>query len=425
MFYETLIIIMKKNIWLWALAGLFMVSCSSNDDEPNIEKPVTEDDWEGPNGQVVIQLGGGESTATANTTVTRTPITKDTFIGTEVGVFALATTPGADTPATDWSRPEGALLSNVQGAISTLSDNEGSEENTNKISLYKDGASGAVYYYPMDNKYDYTFYGYAPFQETATVTASQAIVQFDDFDGSQDIMWNRAAAPPIPEGSIYIDEDTDEKNSTVITGYKAKYIRQLKYNHDIITKHSKDDGNDYKWVPNIEFNHLLTQFTFQVVAAKKQSTEDKENVKKMRVKDIKIKNHGSKATLNIISGVLTWTGSEDIKMLEIESDKIATESFLPSTDTNGGDKVGYLMAKPTDGTTPLELEVTIEAPTATSGTAIPAAQTVPVFINTTGGFKPGVIYNVQIGIYAMQEVQADATLTEWEEFGGSIEAPVE
>lgn len=423
MFYETLIIIMKKNIWLWALAGLFMVSCSSNDDEPNIEKPVTEDDWEGPNGQVVIQLGGGESTATANTTVTRIPITEDTFIDTEVGVFALATTPGADTPATDWST-EGALLSNVQGIISEQTNPEGSETGAKKISLYKNGAPGAVYYYPMDNKYDYTFYGYAPFQETATVTASQATVQFNDFDGSQDIMWNKAAAPQIPERSIYIDEDTDEKNSTVITGYKAKYIRQLKYNHDIITKHSKDDGNDYKWVPNIEFNHLLTQFTFQVVAAKKQSTEDKENVKKMKVKDIKIKNHGSKATLDIISGVLTWTGSEDITMLKKGSNDIATEGSNPSTDPDGGETVGYLMAKPTDGTTPLELEVTIEAPTA-SGTAIPTEQTVPVFINTTGGFKPGVIYNVQIGIYAMQEVQADATLTEWEEFGDSIEAPVE
>lgn len=423
MFYETLIIIMKKNIWLWALAGLFMVSCSSNDDEPNIEKPVTEDDWEGPNGQVVIQLGGGESTATANTTVTRAPITENTFIGTNVGVFALATTPNADTPATDWSTPEGALLSNVQGTISAQTNTEGSETGAKKISLHKDGASGAVYYYPMDNKYDYTFYGYAPFQENATVTASQATVQFS-FDGSQDIMWNKAVAPQIPEGSIYIDEDTNEKNSTVITGYKAKYIRQLKYNHDIIINHSKQ-GEDYKWVPNIEFSHLLTQFTFQVVAAKKQSEADKEKVQNMRVKDIKIKNHGSKATLNIISGVLTWTGSEEIKMLEIDSDKIATESFPPSTDTNGGDKVGYLMAKPTDGTTPLELEVTIEAPTATSGTAIPATQTVPVFINTEGGFKRGIIYNVQIGIYAMQEVQADATLTEWEEFGGSIEAPVE
>lgn len=425
MFYETLIIIMKKNIWLWALAGLFMVSCSSNDDEPNIEKPVTEDDWEGPNGQVVIQLGGGESTATANTTVTRTPITEETFIGTDVGVFALATTLDADTPATDWSTTEGALLSNVQGSISEQTNTEGSETGAKKISLYKNGASGAVYYYPMDNKYDYTFYGYAPFQENATVTASQATVQFNDFNGSQDIMWNKAAAPQIQEGSIYINEDTDEKNSTVITGYKAKYIRQLKYNHDIITKQSKDDGKDYTWVPNIKFNHLLTQFTFQVVAAKKQSEADKEKVKDMKVKDIKIKNHGRIATLDIISGTLTWTGSEDIAMLENDIDEAANKSFTPSNETDGGKKVGYLMAKPTDGTTPLELEVTIEAPTATSGTAIPTEQTVPVFINTTGGFKPGVIYNVQIGIYAMQEVQADATLTEWKQFEDNIEAPVE
>lgn len=423
MFYETLIIIMKKNIWLWALAGLFMISCSSNDDEPNIEKPVTEDDWEGPNGQVVIQLGGGESTANANTTVTRVPIVEGNFINTQVGIFALATTPNTDTPATDWSTAEGALLKNVQGVISEQTNVAGSENGTKKISLYKDGASGAVYYYPMDNKYDYTFYGYAPFQKTGeTVTASRATVKFS-FNGSQDIMWNKAAAPQIPEGSIYIDEDTDEKNSTVITGYKAKYIRQLKYHHDIINEHSKP-GTDYTWVPNIKFNHLLTQFTFQVVAAKKQSAEDKEKVKSMKVKDIKIKNHGSTATLDIISGTLTWAGSEDIAMLKKGSDEAANDSFNPSTDPDGGDKIGYLMAKTTDGTTPLELEVTIEAPTATSGTAIPDTQTVPVFINTEGGFKQGTIYNVQIGIYAMQEVQADATLTEWEEFG-NIEAPVE
>ncbi len=419
---------MKKNIWIWALAATTLfAACSSHDDEPVVESPVTENDFEGPNGQVVIQLGGGEYSASANTTVTRTPVTNANFEGTNVGVFALATTNGTDQSAKDWSTAEGALLKNIRGVISAQADpSPGSEANTKKISLFKDDASGAVYYYPMDNKYDYTFYGYAPYQQAATVTASQATVTFA-FDGSQDIMWNKAAAPNIPVNSIYIDETTDETNTSVLTGYKAKYIRQLKYHHDIITIHGKTGKDDYTWIPNINFTHQLTQFTFQVIAAKKQSAEDKTEAQKLKVKDIKLKAHGKSATMNILTGALTWTGTEDLAMLATGTDNAATRTFTPSIAEGGGDKVGYLMAKPTDGTTALTLEVTIEAPKAEGGPSnIPETQTIPISLNTTGGFKPGIIYNVQIGVYAMQKVMVDATLTEWQDFdGGNIDAPVE
>lgn len=425
MFYKRLITIMKKNIWIWALAATFMVACSSKDDEPTIEQPITENDFESPNGQVVIQLGGGEYSASASTTVTRTPVTDANFIGTNVGIFALATTNGTDNNATDWSTAEGALLNNIQGVVSTQTNTLGSEANTKKISLYRGGASGAVYYYPMDNKFDYTFYGYSPYQTTATVTASQATVSLT-FNGSQDIMWQKAAAPNIPEQSIFIDETTDDKNTSVLTGYKAKYIRQLKYHHDIITNHGKT-GTDYTWVPNINFEHQLTQFTFQVIAAKKQSSEDKTEAQKLKVKDVKLKGHGTSATMNILTGALTWTNNEDLSMLTIDTDNPATGTFTPSIAENGGDKVGYLMAKPTDGATPLTLEVTVEAPTPqVGGTNIPAEQTIAILLNTAGGFKKGIIYNVQIGVYAMQEVMVDATLTEWKDFdGGNIDAPVE
>ena len=412
---------MKKNLWLLA-AVLCMAACSQNE-EIIAEQPTTEDDFESPDGQVVIRLGGGELNASASTTVTRAPITDANFIGTNVGVFALAVNNGTDVAATDWSTAAGALLNNIQGVIAVQTNSPGSEADAKKISLYRDGTSGAVYYYPVDNKYDYTFYGYSPYQATgATVTASQATVRFT-FNGSQDIMWNKAAAPNIPEQSIFIDGSTDEKNSSVLTGYKAKYIRQLKYHHDLITTGGKN-GDDYKWVPNINFTHLLTQFTFQVIAAKKQSEADKEAAQKLKVKNVRIKNHGTSATLNVIDGTLTWAGSESLSMLSIGTDNVATGTFTPSTAENGGDKIGYLMAKPTDGTAALELEVTIEAPDA--ATSVPTEQTVTLQVNTPGGFKKGIIYNVQIGVYSMQEVMVDATLTEWQDFdGGNIDAPIE
>lgn len=415
---------MKKNLWIWVLAATFMTACSNND-EPTQQQTVTENDFESPDGQVVIQLGGGERSASANTTVTRGPVTDANFLNTNVGVFALATQPGTDTPATDWSTNPGALLSNIQGVISEQpAGNLGSEDGTKKISLYKNGASGAVYYYPMDNRYDYTFYGYSPYQATATTTASQVTVNFA-FDGSQDIMCNKAAAPQIPELSIYLDANTDEMNTSVLTGYKAKYIRQLKYNHEILAN-GKTQGTavDYKWVPNIKFEHLLTQFTFQVIAAKKQSSADKTEAQKLKVKNIRILNHGTTAILNVISKELTWPGTEALVMRNIGADTEATGTFTPSIAAEGGDKVGYLMAKPTDGTTSLELEVTIEAPN--TNTSVPAEQTVTLSVNTPGGFKKGIIYNIQIGVYAMQEIMADATLTAWQDFdGGNIDAPVE
>lgn len=417
---------MKKNLWIWVLAATFMTACSNND-EPTQQQTVTENDFESPDGQVVIQLGGGERSASANTTVTRVPVTDANFVNTDVGVFALATQPGTDNPATDWSTSPGALLSNIQGRIMEhkLEGNLGSEEGTKKISLYRDGTSGAVYYYPMDNKYDYTFYGYSPYQDRGvTTTASQVTVNFT-FDGSQDIMCNKAAAPQIPERTIYLDESNDDMNTSVLTGYKAKYIRQLKYNHEILAN-GKTQGTavDYKWVPNINFEHLLTQFTFQVIAAKKQSIADKAEAQKLKVKNISILNHGTTATLNVISKELTWAGTEALVMRNIGADTKATGTFTPSIADNGGDKVGYLMAKPTDGTAPLELEVTIEAPDAV--TSVPAEQTVTLSVNTPGGFKKGIIYNIQIGVYAMQEIMADATLTAWQDFdGGNIDAPVE
>lgn len=413
---------MKKNIWIWALAAIFVAACSSNDD-PIQEQPVTDNDWISPDGQVVIQLGGGESKASANTTVTRAPITETNFIGTNVGVFALAINPGTDVNATSWTTTEGALLSNIQGVIQEKAPTNGSVENAKKISLYREGAAGAVYYYPMDNKYDYSFYGYAPYQTNASVTANTATVTIP-FDGSQDIMWNKSAAETIPVGGIRLDEGSQDMNTSELTGYKAKYIRQLKYNFEI------DPSTTYKqWIPNINFGHQLTQFTFQVVAAKKQSTEDKANAQKLKVKDIKIKGHGKTATLNVLNGEITWNGNEDLAMLDITSNEAAIGEFTPSIADDGGDKVGYLMTKPTvtNGTaTPFDLEVTVIAPTDGGQTSIPATQTITIPLNRTNGFDKGIIYNVQIGIYAMQEVMVDATLTEWTEFGGgNIEAPVE
>lgn len=431
MFYETLIIIMKKNIWIWALAAATLVTaCSKNDDPvtPEPEQTVTEDDFESPDGQVVIQLGAGDYTASASTTVTRAPLTNTTFANgnTIIGIYAVSTT-GAWTEATNM------LLNNrkakvtteertaAQGADVSKKNPDGTPAVTGpyKISLYDTagGNDGQVEYYPMISDKNYAFYGYGPYDatnNTAVTTTSGAAVAFNTFNGSQDIIWNKAEARTIAAGAIY--ESSGVETTSSISGYNAKYIRMLKYHRELNAANNSKEN--YPWVPNIGFTHRLTQLKFQVVPAEKQSTEDKTAAGKLFVKDIKIKSHG-KPTLNIIDGTLITNGTDDLSMLGVTggttfTDDAAKTNFQPSSL---GTTVGYLMLVPAAS---YQLEVTV-IPPSQGNESTPddtKAQTVSLTLKpATGTFEAGCSYNIKIGIYAMQEVEADASLTEWTDKG--------
>lgn len=441
---------MKKNIWIWALAATTLfAACSSNDNDSIIENPVTDNDFEGPNGQVVIQLGGGESVPSANTALSRVPITDDNFTNettsgtpaTTVGIFALATETSA------WTSTDGILLNNVQGIVTKQqrTKKDGADiktpgQNPYKISLYgKDangtnGGYGAVYYYPMKVNYNYSFYGYAPYQATGvTTTEANHTVIFNNLDGSQDILWQYAEANTIPSGQIRLDKDNQTTNVSALSGYNAKYIRQLKYHNEIVG----ESGTTYPWVPNIKFDHKLVQLKFQIIAAKQQASTDKAAAENLTIKDIKIANHGTSATLDFISGAFTCPDVADqhLEMRNINNgvfeDGKATGSYQPEnpdkvTQDNPLTTRGYLLAKPAES---YQLQMTI-VPPADATNPSPAEQLVTITLknNSNNGdnqFKAGYSYNIQIGIYAMQEAMADASLTSWTDFDEPIYTPVE
>lgn len=428
---NSLLKIMKKNIWIWALvATTLMTACSKNDD-PVVEEPekqVTEDDWVSPDGQVVIQLGGGDYNASANVgTVTRAPLTNSTFANgkTTVGIYAASTT-GA------WNTTGNLLLENRKALVTPEERNEADGADVShtstgtpavtapyKISLYdKVGtAAGCVEYYPMQATKNFTFYGYGPYLDsnTATTTANGATVTFKGFNGSQDIIWNKAEAKTIAAGAIY--EKSGTPTTAAINGYNAKYIRMLKFHREL---NSQNTLENYPWVPNICFTHQLTQLQFYVVPAEKQSTADKTAAGNMRVRNITIKAQGT-PTLNILDGTLTASGTTaDLKMMGIDAssnftDDVSIDDLQP--DANG--KVaGYLMLIPANS---YQLELTVVPPLAGSATGEldeTNAQTVTLTLsNGNDGFVAGSSYNIKIGIYAMQQVEADASLTEWTDKG--------
>ena len=130
MFNQLLTTIMKKNLWMLA-AALCMTACSQNEDIV-IEQPVSDNDFESPDGRLIIQLGGIETRIGASVGVTRAPLDKlyDEAEGatTRLGIFALATNDATtNTAITDvnraaaWGDTEnyGILLNNIQAAVTS------------------------------------------------------------------------------------------------------------------------------------------------------------------------------------------------------------------------------------------------------------------------------------------------------------------
>ena len=431
MFYETLNVIMKKNIWIWAIAALLMTACSKHDDpiaqEP--EQSVTDDDFEGLNGQVVIQLGGGDYIPSSNTTVTRAPISNTTFANgnTIIGVYAASTT-GA------WNTTGNLLLDNRMAKVTNTerTEAEGADmSKTNadadnpplvtvpyKISLFnKDGdTEGQVEYYPMMSTKNYAFYGYAPYDKVnntvTTTTASN--VAFNNFNGSQDIIWGKGEAAAINGADIWIK--ANQAGSGTINGYNAKYIRMLKYHYELNATAANKKTN-YPWVPNIKFGHQLVQLKFYVIPATSQSTQDQENASKLFVSNIRIQNHG-KPTLAVNTGAITWDGTDELSMFDVTggatfTDNIRTTTMHPTDDVI----VGYLLVKPGQTSYNLLLDI---SPFKTDNLEDTAnkQKDIPVTISFGGKtFDAGCSYNIKLGIYAMQQIEADASLTDWTDKG--------
>ena len=110
-------------------AALCMTACSQNEDIV-IEQLVSDNDFESPDGRLIIQLGGIETRIGASVGVTRAPLDKlyDEAEGatTRLGIFALATNDATtNTAITDvnraaaWGDTEnyGILLNNIQAAV--------------------------------------------------------------------------------------------------------------------------------------------------------------------------------------------------------------------------------------------------------------------------------------------------------------------
>lgn len=486
---------MKKNLWIWALAAFSMAACTS-EDVPSQDQVVTENDFESPDGRIVVQLGA-ESVPAA--TISRAPIegTNITVLQ-DLGIFALNRNANAiftsnDITGTDWLQNDDCLLMNVKAAgASNGTNDDGSLKEVDpldpginlgkKITLYKpdESQSGAVYYYPMQGGQNYNFYGYQPRTGSTLALADNGkkIQVKMVLDGDKDLITGinnditteqetdynkKGCAPTVFEKDLYSTEATESSAAMKETdaydfydGYNAKYIRKIKYHNWIIDESQKLQTEDYRlnddekkpFIPKLEFVHRLTKLNFQIITAKKQAGDgneetseeqgdDKLDASKLRVRDVKLMNVQNNATLTIEPAMtLIFEGTATLSMKEDNTENQSlwvydgeqrTDKIIPQVYQEGAtyESVGYLMVPATADKTdqsrnPYKISLIVIAK---DQNGEPQEQTVELSL-ADQTFVAGKSYNIQIALYAQQEVYVNATLTDWIP-GEDVYLPVE
>ncbi|MDY2642437.1 MAG: hypothetical protein SOW01_08705 [Mediterranea sp.] len=447
---------MNKLIYIALAAACFSMAGCSNDDAPSIPQ-TSPDDFESADGQLVIQLGAESS---AQATITRSIIKgEDITELNDLGIFALNRNVSTytQTEANNWqeSATKDILLWNVLATGMDRAAYDGDVNGGNKVYLFKpevnsvsEGSPYAVYYYPMQGNQNYNFYGYFPRQEgTPAIEGGKAVVNFNDLDGSEDIIVGAAPeAPTVFENQLYtsLNESNEPQvgTNTELNGYNSKYIRKIKYHNWLIDTYKTGEKytNKKPFVPNISFKHKTALLYFQVITAGDQAGgaippyDDQEKAKNLRVSDIKVSMQTA-AQLDIKTSTVTWQGPETEK----EMHKLNTENgtvwdniynkIIPQRYSSEGNytNCGYMLVAPKSGTSdnPESYTITLKVHAPEGANGIPETQDITLTLKApSGSFEAGKSYNVRIALYALQEVLVEGTLDDWET-GDNIDAPIE
>lgn len=357
-----------KKTFLFSMALVAAFSSCTKDNVDNINEN---------NDLVAIKLGAGmEVDAAVAKKASRAALTSDTWVGTNVKLFALAKDADAwnDDPNPDTDPV--VLWNNITGEIQ-------SGETSQPISI-TDGQDAAKYY-PKTGTHNYSFFGFYPESEIVAVGADDVTVTYT-ITGAEDIIYGNAVAPTL---------------SGPVEGYNAKYFNSVSAT-----------------APSITFGHFLTQLNFQFKRQTNHKGEQTIQVTKVElleqptVLDLKIAdrtdaNFKGTITPNAepLSGILEVGGFGTAQDITQETYVKKGESIMIFTAANGinDDGVGATNSYKVkitidDGdplTTPTAVETTINAPA------------------DPGYFERGKAYNVNLEITDLVTIEVNATLTDW------------
>lgn len=456
----------KHFLFFLGMASLTFTGCSTSDNfadaaADDIPQLTEDEKWVlEANSDVEIKLGTG-----GNQAFTRAFVEGDgsKLFETEegIGMFCLAASKmDASAPNIDWnayeSSNEGRYMNwmgsgkSTDKSINTVTWGGNVKANAKKM----DGVTRIAWednftrFYPMGNWYNYTFYGYHPYQNNVTTTATTVSVDIP-IDGYTDVLWGRSYRP-VTEGSDPVYN---------AYAYSGRYFRQ----------YYKDNNKVDAPVPTMQFKHALSRINFMVVKGDDRPGRlyvkevnlmgDVSNKVTLKVADANTANNNTgtdgsagsveptlgagKLTTDIAKGLdedgnlaydraqpgvalpykVTWDGSKnDVKPLfdESSADRKNGVELTHSTEGEGIDEklvytqLGKGIMVPPTSSPDYKLQLTIvlekEGKTYTFVPQFPQSIKFP-----EAGLEQGKQYNVYLTIYTPQEIEVNAELVKWTE----------
>lgn len=333
----------KYLLFFLGMASLTFTGCSTSDNfadaaADDIPQLTEDEKWVlEANSDVEIKLGTG-----GNQAFTRAFVEGGTsgrlFTTTEgIGMFCLAAakmqSDDTSTPNIDWSiydtSNEGRYM-NWMGSRSTDSDiNTKTWGGNVKANAIPTGngvddvtrivwADGFTRFYPMGNWYNYTFYGYHPYQNSVTTGESTVTVDIP-IDGYTDVLWGRSYKPAAGE-----EGDTWSQYA-----YSGKYFREYSKKHP-------DPGAEAP-VPTMQFKHALSRINFMVAKGDNRDGE-------LYVKELKL--------MGVVRNKVT------LKVADRSTANAGTETLAGTvTEANGAANLTTLIAKGLDADGNLEYDL--------------------------------------------------------------------
>lgn len=377
---------MKKQLWIFGIAAVCMLSgCSGDDDALSSGSTAGNNgDGLGMDSNVEIRLsskGGG----------TRSSLDSDDaglFAANGLGIFCLANGVLSVNPneqPIDWTPSSNTNYSVWLDNIEANAVNEvGGGDNTIATNIV--WADGVTRWYPVGNWYNYHFYGYYPrvSDDYITASAKQRIASIP-LDGTQDVIWGRT-----------VSDDP--------LAFCAKYFRQKEH-----------DGE----VPGIAFKHKLMRLTFSCVPGV-DSNGSIESALQMGVKSIAIKSVPSVANLVVADCTVgsseegtvlyDWTsGLVDFMLKDSADVEFGENHWVQETETTLGQ--GILLPVP-DAATMSGYRYLVEIVLKDkSGNEFVSEH--PIELQNTANYEAGKSYNVKLTVNGPQEIYLNAKLDKW------------
>lgn len=415
MFHFKIFSVMKKNLFWVALAAITMASCTSD------ELTIADQQQQEANSLGLMPINLSLTSATASVTQTRgtgtvgsTNAATNKFKFEDIYVLMMDVTPDSTWKYTNCGGSLGEQFNNTFFCRPQVTAADGIY--SLEYNGFTGGAGGALKYYPMHGSSD--FFGYYIDNAADNLTA----------EGNPAIAYNADETALVLPFTINGSQD-------IMAGKATNYADTIGFSNTTARQNV---------VPRIDMKHMLTRFTFEIIAGDdgKDSLfidtisvfSKAQGILKVAMKDTQFDYNDSTALLSLIE----WDETQDSVAMVLDTLSAATapsfengKPMVERCDTlfigaeGSTYKVGdALFVQP--GKTQYTLKLKVHQLTRTGYDDVldtpiieeqTAEQTLAIKKADDSAFERAKSYHIKIKVYSMREIEIETMLEQWEDAG--------